>query len=226
MGELIVKMLVYLPLSSLEVIAIFALMFSLYRIPFKSFGVQTVSVSVIMTLIVYILDPSGRFNMIGSLLSLALIAVYLRLIIKAPTIYSIIMTGVGYVAYALIQTTVRYLLDVTNLIPETSNPEMIWERAITQILCIFISFLIAGMMHRFRKGFNFVPVDSSVPVTYKPLSVVLMAVAVASSILVVSTIYYIGVEGNGSLFTACVLFSIAFYALIYLSIRNEYEDSD
>ncbi|MNR25466.1 hypothetical protein D3C85_1426200 [compost metagenome] len=136
------------------------------------------------------------------------------------------MTGVGYVSYAVIQTTVQYIMEITHLVNEGDYQKMTWGRAAIQVISVSIALLVSKLISDLRRGFNFVPVDASVPVKYKPLNVIFMSAAIVSSVLVATTIYFIEEGAVVGLFGAVVIFAIALYILIYLSIRKEYEDHD
>ncbi len=214
----------YIPLASLEGLAIFILMFSIYRIPFKEFAIETVSVSVILTSVLYLLKVETSFSGLANLISLSLMVLYLRLVVKSPTIYSIVMTGVGYVSYSMIQTTIRYILETFKVVNPGAYLEMNWGRALIQICSIIISFVVANLVRHLRQGFNFVPVDSSVPVKYRPLNIILMSAAVLASAIVAVVIYFYEHREVIGLLGAVIIFAIALYVLIYLSIRKEYEE--
>jgi hypothetical protein len=149
---------------------------------------------------------------------------YLRLVVKSPTIYSIVMTGVGYVAYSMIQTTVRYILETFKVVNQGDYLEMNWGRILIQICSVSISFVVANLVSHLRQGFNFVPVDSSVPIKYRPLNIILMSAAIISSAVVAIVIYFYEHREVFGLLGAVIIFTIALYVLIYLSIRKEYEE--
>jgi hypothetical protein len=134
------------------------------------------------------------------------------------------MTGVGYVAYSMIQTTLRYILETFELVSHRDYLEMTWGRALIQILSVGISFAVAKLVSHLRQGFNFVPVDSSVPIKYRPLNIILMSAAIISSAVVAIVIYFYEHKEVIGLFKAVIIFAIALYVLIYLCIRKEYED--
>ncbi len=101
---MLLKPIGFLLFSTLEGVAVFALILSIFKVKMTPYLWQAIFVNLIMNLQSYMLREEFSFSYLVPVVNMLLFYFLLATVVKIPIVWSGIMTVTGYFAYAVVQS--------------------------------------------------------------------------------------------------------------------------
>ncbi|MBW4085811.1 hypothetical protein [Paenibacillus sp. S150] len=146
------------------------------------------------------------------LITILLFAVFFKVVVKIPLIWSVVVTVLGYVAYAFLQTALAKLLfgSIAAAQGNASNGYLL------QFASGFITILLSIWLYKIGWGFKF----DFERLRFK-FEDVLMILLIIFFLIFVSVIFY-----YNDLFVNILFFAAVTVFLLYYAIRKEAEEDN
>lgn len=208
----------YVLLSTLELASMFVLMLVLFRFDLKSYILQIIFTSVVVSQLTYLVRYHSTYDKWIPLISILFILLFVHLVFKVQWFYTLIMAISGYIAYGFIQLLVILIGTAVfsiKFVPQELSGYM--GQLVSSILSLLIGYLCAKK----RMGFTFVPYGE-VKVKYVKENIYLMLVSIIGIIVAAVSFYLYLLRGMSYLFSLSVI--TLFVALLYFSIIKELKD--
>lgn len=142
--------------GTLEVVAIYVLMFTLFCFPIKENFVHLIIMSIIPSLTSYTLRMA-HLDLVDVLFQSALMFVMLWLLFRISILYAFIVLIIGSICYVLIQTLVILSLIASGFIDWGSLDQASFSAYAVQMLSATFALMLAYALHQNRMHFSFVP---------------------------------------------------------------------
>ncbi len=212
------KYTIFTLVSYVEYLAIFALMFSAFKINYRWYKAEIIFVCATLTCVSLVMRENA-LTMYTSLVQLLLWIIYSWLLFRFSLLHAAIVTVCSYLAYGLIQSGVAIiaLQFVADLEPMTLRTHTV------ALLSGWIAFSIAYWIYRRNWGFSFVPVEREAYMNDDKRSNVLFIFAIVSSIISIFVVYIVlVVYGDTQRFLIMmVTILLCLSVLIYLAAKME-----
>lgn len=150
------KFFLFFIFSTAEYIAIFFLTFKMFSMVFKQYTKQVLVSAMIMTLISYFLRKYN-LGVYDVMIQLLLFVLFLRLIFRIHTYYSLTMSF-AYIVYVITQILIILVLKETLLIDKILSIDS-YGAYIIQSLTILSAFLLGMIVKNKELNYNFVPTN-------------------------------------------------------------------
>ncbi len=214
--------LLYVLFSSLEYLAIFALMFALFRFEYKFYHNSVLFICAVLSFVTYSLRYGFEQAYLGPIANLLLIFAFLYYIFQIQIFYSGIMAVTGYLAYIIIQIIIFIVLDTTGILNVRGIEPNTLEGYILQLSSTAVAMATTYFIKRKNYGFAYVPHGQRAFVLYKGLNKLFLYLIILGAILVSIMLYFNTDENRVVLVIMTALLIVIFTVIIYLSIRKEY----
>ena len=173
---------VYLMLGFIDTLAILAIMFKLFRMPFFEYSREVLALSLIISCSSYLLRVEVGSATLDMVVQISMYIGFLIYVIKIRIVKSVIIACAGYSAFAAIQLFIAALLFLSGLmdsqiVKDTAGIGIFMLQMISQLAVFLVSFLL----HKKQWGWSYVirpPHDFFVKETSNPLEKKLLVVAV------------------------------------------------
>lgn len=216
-----VDAVIYFILGIMDVIAVFVLMFKIFRLPIREYWVEISILSAVISIISYLLRVVMEIPAIDPILQLTLFVLFMRSIIKIRLFPSVLLSFSGIIAYAAIQFLVFYILIFLGLLHENDAQEN--SLYLLQICAQSTSYLIGYLIYRFNFGFTFVnrpPHAFFIKEKMTRSNVYLMLWLMVGIMLFVGTM--VSIYSNlGKMIVVIPITCLSFIILLYLANRRD-----
>lgn len=214
----ITKFLVFTIVSSVEYVAIFTLMFSLFRIRFHGYKPHLVLVCLSLSYLSFTLRQDS-LTLYAPFVQILLLIVLMWLLFRFQVFYAAIMTVFGYLGYSFVQLTVYYIS--THLIPDAGLFRL--EVYSVAIISAFVTYFISVIIRRKNWGFSFVPHNEEGSVNYRQRENVQLLVAMILSIIgfIVTYSFALTLNTTFSFIITLAFLILSVTILIYISHKKE-----
>lgn len=175
---------VYLILGFFDTLAILAIMFKLFRMPFFEYIKEMTALSVIISCSSYLLRVEVGSATLDMVVQISMYIGFLIFVIKIRIVKSVIIACAGYSAFAAIQLLIAALLFLIGLLDSeiVKNTDGIGVFTL-QIISELAVFLVSFVLHKKQWGWSYVirpPHDFFVKEMSNPLEKKLLVVAVVA----------------------------------------------
>ncbi|RXZ83330.1 hypothetical protein EBB07_05825 [Paenibacillaceae bacterium] len=211
--------------SILETSAMFYLVFKVFKIDI--FVKEIVFASVIMGFISFVLRNEYHLLQLDLVIQIILMFLFIWLLFRIHIFYSIILVGMVYQIYFLIQSALFFLMDLFNLFHYQQPFTFSYSIMVLQILSASTAYSIGRIIFVKRKGFDFVPDKPAGKIVIKRQDKILMALTIPS-ITIGVTISILYFNGNLSQIyflipIVSIVILLGFLTISYKKDRGEYE---
>jgi hypothetical protein len=207
--------------STLENIGIILIMLSLFKYRVLDYLPQILLTSSILSLI----SHTMRFELSNSNLVPFIVILTLFLFVwiafRVSVFYALIITIVGFIASALLQLILLFIIELTELttLNAIETPYSIEGYSI-QFMTSILAFLLSFLLRRKNYGFNWVPYSKTAKFKLKGDNIILFLVTIVS-VFTIGLLFYLYLSGYIHLLAIFVLFSVLMFLLFYLSGKKE-----
>jgi hypothetical protein len=217
---------VYLMIGFVDTLAILAIMFKLFRMPFFEYSREVLALSLIISCSSYLLRVEVGSATLDMVVQISMYIGFLIYVIKIRIVKSVIIACAGYSAFSAIQLLIAVLLFLSGLM----NSEIVKDNAgigifTLQIISELAVFLVSFVLHKTKWGWSYVilpPHDFFVKEPSNPLEKKLLVVAV----MVMLSFIIIFIAYQHFSFYLVTAVNISCYLWLYLISRmRDYYDA-
>ncbi|OKP88782.1 hypothetical protein A3842_05015 [Paenibacillus sp. P3E] len=194
----------YMVFSTIETISVYCLIMSLFRFRFQSYIWQALFMVLLINLQSYIMRNEFSLSYLVPLITILLFAVFFTVVVRIPLIWSVIVTVLGYVVYAFLQTGLAKLLFGSIAIAQKD----ISDGYLLQFASGFIIILLSIWLYKIGWGFKF----DFERLRFK-FEDVLMIMLISIFLVFVSVVFYYNDLLVNILFFAAVMVFLLYYAV-------------
>lgn len=210
----LVEVVLFILLSIIECLAVFFLMFTIFRIRFLTYFDYIMYTSTIVSITMYVVWTHLSMSSYAAIITLAIYFLSLIFLFKFRIFYSLIMTVVGYAVYMTIQTIVLFGAQAVKLFSVEDVQTNIWIGMILQLSSIVLSMLLSVLLSRKILWVTFFS-ENARRIKWTFINILLIVASVFSIIL-------IGIVFSLSdVIVGIVLFLIVTVVLTIILIRKE-----
>ncbi|MNI22022.1 hypothetical protein D3C73_755670 [compost metagenome] len=200
----------YMAFSTIETLSVYCLIMSLFRFKFMNYIWQALFMVLLINLQSYIMRNEFSLSYLVPLITILLFAIFFKAVVKIPLIWSLIVTVLGYVAYAFLQTGLAKLLfgSIAAAQGDASNGYLL------QFASGLITILLSVLLYKIGWGFKF----DFERLRFK-FEDMLMVLLIIIFLVSVSVIFY-----YNDLFVNILFFASVMMFLLYYAIRKEAQE--
>lgn len=143
----------YMSFSLIEGLAVYALIFSIFRVPFMRFFWPVVLMVTVTNLQSFFIRDELQLTAISPIINLIITILFLAIFVRIPIIWSMIMTVTGYIAFTLLQTSI--ILFSNGYLSVDQIQEFVWKGYLLQLITGVIGIAIGWVLYKFGFGFSF-----------------------------------------------------------------------
>ncbi|GIQ71458.1 hypothetical protein DUZ99_10550 [Xylanibacillus composti] len=218
----IIKFLLYMLFSMLEVVAVLTLIFTLFRIPKQYLRIHIFFVGAILAFVSHTIRIVEQLDSYAIIIIVILLFLFVWLMFRIQVFYAFIITISSYLIFGGLQILIIFSLTSINIVNVSSlNNDIVITHAM-QLLTVIMVFLISKVLDHFHIGFDFVPHSDLGSVQLSKENLLLILAVVISLVAVHTYFYYFNSSGysHGLIYMVVInLFAVAL--IIYLSIRRD-----
>ncbi|MGF7048447.1 hypothetical protein J2T13_002955 [Paenibacillus sp. DS2015] len=208
----------YLILSVFETSAMFFLSFKIFKIDL--FLKEIIFASLMMGFISYILRNDYQLDQVDIVLQYVLMICFLWLLFRIHIFYAAIMTGMGYQAYLLIQTSLYSIMDRIGISFDNFQAKLSVYTLVLQALSALTAILIGIYIGKKRKGFDFVPDKPNGKIYISSRDKILFALNIPSVLILISAIYLANYFPKW-FFLESFAYALVLYGYLYISYKKD-----
>ncbi|WP_127589198.1 hypothetical protein [Paenibacillus koleovorans] len=216
------EFLLFVIFSSMEYLAVFAIMFVLFRFEYKFYHNSVIFICAILSFVSYSIRYGFHQDFLAPIAQVLLIFAFLYYIFEIQIFYSGIMTVTGSLFFGIIQTVLYILLDRFGIITEDGLVEHSVQGYTLQFISSLIVFILAILIKKRNYGFAYVPHGQRAFVRYQGLNRMFLYLMILGIIFILALFYFNIEEPYVILIT--IILTVIFIALMYLSVRKEYQN--
>lgn len=218
--------ILFLTGSSIEYLAFYILIFTLFRFRIKPKMIaMTLLIAFLMSQVSYVTRFITDLSDFSSYIQLVLLIVWFCLLFRVPLFYSIIMNFSVFLAGFVLQGIVIYglmvLLDLS-LLEMQSN---VWIRHSIQVLTAIVEIALCRLLYVMNWNFDFVPTSHRADVRFSGTNVILLSTIVLCISLGAVAAYMFRDEFADYFLFSYILFFITLPIFLYYLFRKDYEDA-
>jgi hypothetical protein len=210
--------------SSAEYVAIFILMFTLFRFRFKGYRKQIALTSIILCYVSYTMRLDGMEN-ITSIVQFILLFMLVWILFQVQPFYAAIMSFTAFFGYGLIQGFIVLLYIKMGFLKMSEINYDTYKGYVLASSTVLIASAIGWLIRKNNKGFDFVPTSAHGKMKYTKLNLVFISFIVIST-LVMSFIFYITNNLKSAedyvIFVTILVASVSM--LLYLAKKKDWEN--
>lgn len=196
--------------STIETLALYYLIMSLYRFKWRWYIWQVLFVILLNNLQSYLLRNELGMSNVAPLVLILIFIMFFTAVVRMPLVLSIIATISGYAMFAVIQTIIVLLV-----FGSISNITGVAEGYFLQLMTAVVVFAAFSYIYRKGKGFTF-DLDK---LRFK-LEDILLSVLIFGFVIGVSVLLY-----YNDILLNVLIFLVMSAFLLYYSTRKEREDA-
>ncbi len=198
--------------STIEAISVYCLTMTLFRYKFSNYVWEAMFTVLLVNLQSYVMRSEFSLAYLVPLITIFIFVCFFTVIVKIPIIWSVVVTVMGYVIYALLQTGLAKLL-IGSI--EAAQDDLS-KGYLLQFSSGFITILLSIWLYKIGWGFKF---------DFERLRFrfedILMITLITMFLVFVSVVFY-----YNELFVNILFFSTVMLFLLYYAIRRERGDID
>ncbi len=200
--------------SVLESFAMFYLVFKTFKI--DVYPLEILFSGFIMAFFSFVLRNVYGWVQVDIIVQFFLVFCFLWLLFKIHIFYAIIMTGLGYQAYMLIQSLIFLAMSQAGVF-SLNNSYMSY---LLQFLSAGMTIGIANYLAKKRKGFDFIPDKPRGKIHINKREKILFALTLPSILIILSTFYF--ATHFIRFFTVIpFLYAVVLYVYLYHSYKKD-----
>jgi hypothetical protein len=218
------KFVLFTLFSSAEYVAVFILMFTLFRFRFKGYRKQIALTALILSYVSYTMRIDGMEN-ITTIVQFILCVLLVWMLFQVQLFYALIMSFSAFLGYGVLQSLIVLVSSELGILKISDISQNSLTGYGLQISTALIYSCIGLIIRKKNKGFDFVPTSKYGRIRYTKLNLFFMLVMIFCTLGFCFAVYLIknmDIEGNIILF---IVFVIGFSFLLYLSNRKEWENA-
>lgn len=199
----------YMVFSTIEAISVYCLIMSMFRFRFQDHLWQALFTVLLINLQSYVLRNDFTLAFLVPVITIFIFAAFFKIVVKIPLIWSVVVTVLGYVAYAFLQTGLAMLLfgSIEAAQRTLSNGYLL------QLASGLITIALSVLIYKIGLGFKF---DfESLRFRFED---VMMLIMLGTFLVSVSIVFY-----YNDLFVNIIFFLAVALFLLYYSIKKEIE---
>lgn len=206
----------YMLFSVLESSALFYIAFKIFKLDI--YPKEIVFAGLIMAFISYTLRNNYGLSKTDVFLQYTLTFLFIWLLFRIHIFFAVIVTGVAYQAYMLIQSVLYLFMNSTGIY-ELQFPSISIGIYILQILTSATAFIVAYNIGVRRKGFDFIPDKPEGRVTISKSDKILFALCIPSVLVVILMLYLIEYLPH-FFFVIPLFYGFLLFGYLYLSSQK------
>jgi hypothetical protein len=218
------KFVLFTLFSSAEYVAIFILMFTLFRFRFKGYRKQIALTSLILCYVSYTMRLDGMAN-ITTIIQFILCILLVWMLFQVQLFYAAIMSFSAFFGYGVIQSLIVLITSELGIIKISD----INENSVTgyglQLGTAILFSSIGWIIRKKNMGFDFVPTSSHGRIRYTKLNLIFLLAMIICTLGISFTFYLINNGKIEDLVVMIIVFGIGFTFFLYLSNRKDLEDA-
>jgi hypothetical protein len=218
------KFVLFTLFSSMEYVATFILMFTLFRFRFKGYRKQIALTSLILCYVSYTMRFDGMAN-ITTIVQLILFFLLIWMLFQVQVFYAAIMSFTAFIGYGIVQILIVLITLNLGMLEIADLRENTLKGYVIQLGTAVIYASIGWIIRKKNWGFSFVPTSNYGRIKYTQLNMIFMLVMIISTIAMLFTIY--AINNNRSIEASVILlaiFVIIFSVMLYLSNRKDWDN--
>jgi hypothetical protein len=204
----------FMVFSVIELVALFSLTLSFYRLKFTSYVRPLMVLNIICNLVSFFMRKEADLNAFAPLAILIILVLFLMAAVRIPAFWAIVVALTGYLGAALLQTGVMLLSFGFLSVSEINVYD--WKGYLLQTITGILGFIIASFLYKKGYGFSF-EFDK---LGLKWATVILMPVVIAIAVAFGAALLF------KSLYFAAGILFIGLIGLLYYGLRKEKIDAD
>lgn len=208
---------VYLLFSTLEGIALFCIMLTLYRYNFRYYFTPVLLASIIRSILSYLLRVEWNLKYIDPIVTLVVITCSIVWMLEINVFWAIIVSLSGFMSFVAIQVSILLLFDVFNW-TITDTLHTVYDLGLmllSSLTCGFI-FVLSGILYRRGWGFAF-----SFHKLNKAKDIMTLSVLISCSLLALVIAILSLIQGFNKALLFAVLFFSSLSSLLYYALLKE-----
>lgn len=211
--------------SSLEYIAIIALMIAVFRFSIRIFIPHTVFICLVQSSFSYFIRVEGLANY-SSLLQVILFVICISLLYRLRWYYAIVMGVIGYQSYVSIQAVLFIIISAFGFLDVNDvNYYQNFKGVLFVVLCVMVSMLIGNLIYQKGWGFTFIPTGISPRIKIRGINLAILFLSLMSALMIGSTFYFVNTDQQLMFYVLCFLQLLILTCLILYSYRKERQEN-
>lgn len=213
----------YLLFGIMDIVAIFVLMFKLYRIPLNEFKFHILVVATVVNLLSYLFRMVLDLPAIDPPVQLLIFILFLRYVCKFRVSSALLMAACGYASFVSIQFVVYNVMDALKWVSQAdAQTTSAFGTYLIQVTNNLLCYLCAFLLYRFNLGFAIIqapPQDLMYrdKLINKPIYIFMLVCASLVCLNVVFINHFIEF-----ILYVCLLFILSTATLIYFAYRKDF----
>lgn len=208
--------------SSIEVIAMFAIMFALFRFEYPFYHVNVLFIALMMSFVSFSLRYGLDLSNYSTFIHFLLLILFFSLLYRQHLYYAAIAVTISFVIYGLIQLLViggLVLFGVMN----SSDIQRAFsvEGMVIQSISVVIAMLIFYGIKRYNKGFSFLPHTNRVSIQWTSINTSILVLLVLTIGLIGFMYYYFNINNYSGYYILSFILLFLLVYLLYLSMRKD-----
>jgi len=218
------KFVLFTLFSSAEYVAIFILMFTLFRFRFKGYRKQIALTSLILCYVSYTMRLDGMESF-TSIIQFILLFLLVWILFQVQPFYAAIMAFAAFFGYGLIQGLIVLLYINVGLLNMSEINYDSYKGYMLACSTSLIASLIGWLIRKKNMGFDFVPTSTHGKMKYTKLNLLFISFIVIST-LVMSFIYYLisNVKRVDDIVIFISILLCTLSLLLYLAKKKDWEN--
>ncbi|WP_310550170.1 hypothetical protein [Paenibacillus glufosinatiresistens] len=212
------EFVLFMVFSILEIYAMFALAFSVFKIDLYPF--EMIFAGFIMGFFSYILRYDHGWVQVDIIVQYVLVFAFLWMLFKIHIFYAAVMTGFAYQAYTSIQTVFYFLMSKLGLLSVKFPSVSDLNTYILQVSTATVALLIAWYIRKKRIGFDFIPDKQTGKVEMETREVLLVSLNIPSFAIILLTVYIANFI-NTILVILPMVYVLIFYIYVHFSYKKD-----
>ncbi len=208
---------IYMFFSVLETFAMFLLAFRVFKIDL--YIPEIIFSGLIMGFVSFVLRHDYSMALTDVVIQYLLSFCFLWLLFRIHAFYAVIMTGLMYLSYMLLQSVCYLIMDFTGFF-SLSFPFKTMGVNVLQCISASITILISYYINKHRKGFDFVPDKRSDRVKIKSKEFFIFALTLPSMLITIF-IFQISQQYSSFHFLLPLAYGVLLYGYLYLSYKKD-----
>jgi hypothetical protein len=159
------------------------------------------------------------------LVQMILFFAFIWMLFRIHVYYAVILTGMGYQAYFLIQTLLFFLMDRLGAFSSQLPNVLSIFTYLLQLLSALTAYLIGLYVYKKRKGFDFIPDKHYGRLRLRSRDKVLFALNFPA-VFIVSTTIYLTSHLQKMYLLIIIFYALTLYSYIYYSYKRDRGDDE
>ncbi|WP_052486980.1 hypothetical protein [Gordoniibacillus kamchatkensis] len=210
-------------LSTIEYLAMFALMFAMFRFSYRFYHINSIFASLILCFVSYTLRMKYDQGIAATVIQLFLMIGFVWLLYRVQIFFAAIMVVKVYIAYAIIQFIVFFIFNHFGLLSlEELNNTDVYNFKLP-LTTAAITFLITWFLKKTNGGFSYIPDSQKARIIFKGVNLAFLIMLLVALAAYIISFYLIGTKQLDSMYIVTIILVVVLVPLLILSTRKERE---